>query len=148
MSGPLPEKPAPRLERPRMGARAAVHWKCRIGRRIQRAREEAEGRDEGGAARLTRERLAQRLALSPWRLWEMENGLLGVEAAELAMIGEALGVHPGYFFDQGDWRDWVCGDGQKPAWILARTIAELDAAPRAVLESLALYFGERRACGA
>jgi transcriptional regulator with XRE-family HTH domain len=150
MPGPsfLPETPAHLFERPRAGASAATYWKCRIGRRIHLAREEAQGRNAGGSGRLTREKLAQRLGLPPRRLWEIENGLLGVEAAEIAMIAEALGVHPGYFFDQGPWSNWTGNDGTRPGGALAKTIGEMGDASRAALESLALYLVARQARGA
>ncbi len=147
MPGPsfLPETPAALFERPRAGASTATYWKCRIGRRIHLAREEAQGRNAGGIGRLTREKLAQRLGLPPRRLWEIENGLLGVDATEIALIAEALGVHPGYFFDQGPWSDWTGNDGARSA--LAKTIGEMGAAARATLESLALYLAARQARG-
>jgi len=145
MPGPsfLPETPAPLFERPQAGASTATYWKCRIGRRVHLAREEAQGRNAGGSGRLTREKLAQQLGLPPRRLWEIENGLLGVEAAEIALIAEALGVHPGYFFDQGSRSDWTAG--ARPGGVLARTIGEMDDTTRTTLESLALYLVARQA---
>lgn len=135
LSRPL-ETPVPLFERSRAGAK--TYWNCRIGRRIRLAR--AEAKEDA-----SHEKLAQRLDLSPWRLWEIESGLLGVDAAEIALIAEVLGVHPGYFFDPGPWSDWRCGGGKRPGWLLAKTIGEMDDDPRAVLENLVLYLAARQA---
>lgn len=138
---PIPETQAPIFPRPRSGTSASVHWKCQVGRRIHLAREEAGGRTEARTAKLTREVLAQRMAIAPRRLWEIENGLIGIDGSEIALFAEALHVHPGYFFDDGPWTQWsLTAERRKPAWILSKTINELDRDERDLLEQLVIYF--------
>lgn len=143
---PIPEKPTPIFGRRRMSAHPGVYWKCKIGRRIHFAREEAEGRNNAHIANLTRETLAQRLGIQPKRLWEIENGLLAIDGAEIAQIAEALNVHPGWFFDEGSWEDWSTTSArQTPSWILAKTIGELERGVRDVLEQLVICLDAREA---
>ena len=146
VSFPIPEKPAPSLGRTHAGARAGVHWKCKIGRRIHLAREEAEGRNKAHSANLTRETLAQRLGILPKRLWEIENGLLAIDGAEIAQIAEVLNVHPGWFFDDTAWEDGAMTSIRRtPTWILAKTIGELERGARDLLEQLVILLEAREA---
>jgi transcriptional regulator with XRE-family HTH domain len=141
---PIPEKSAPIFGRARMGARPGVYWKCKIGRRIHLAREEAEGRNNIHIANLTRETLAQRLGIQTRRLWEIENGLLAIDAAEIAQIAEALNIHPGWFFDDASWEDWsMTSIEQTPSWILAKTIGGLERGVRDLLEQLVMRLDGR-----
>lgn len=145
-SFPIPEKSAPVFGKTRAGTRPGVYWKCKIGRRIHLAREEAEGRNKVHIANLTREALARRLGMPPQRLWEIENGLLAIDGAEIAQIAEALNVHPGWFFDDASWEDWsMTSIGQTPSWILAKTIGELERGVRDVLEQLVICLDAREA---
>ena len=143
-SFPIPEKPAAIFGKTRAGTRPGVYWKCKIGRRIHLAREEAEGRSKVHNANLTREALAQRLGMPPQRLWEIENGLLEIDGGEIAQIAEALNVHPGWFFDDAPWEDWsMTSIRQTPSWILAKTIGELERGVRDLLEQLVIRLDAR-----
>lgn len=151
----LPDPPPSLFERSYAGLGPRAYWKCRIGRRVQLAREAAGVpiRDglarQGESPRLAREDLARRLGLAPQRLWEIENGLTPIEGGEIALLGQALCVHPGYFFDDGPWSDWALdrapGAGGKAGWLLAKTIGELEDRDRRLLEKLALRLAAHRA---
>ena len=143
---PQSETLAPIFGKTRENARRGVYWKCKIGRRIHLAREQAEGRNKAHMANLTREVLAQRLGISPLRLWEIENGLLAIDATEIAQIAEALNIHPGWFFDDASWEDWsMTSIKQTPSWILAKTIGELERGVRDLLEQLVIRLDAREA---
>jgi transcriptional regulator with XRE-family HTH domain len=145
-SFPIPEKAAPIFGRTRVGTSPGVYWKCKIGRRVHLAREEAEGRNKAHIANLTRETLAQRLGILPQRLWEIENGLLAIDGAEIAQIAEALNIHPGWFFDDASWEDWsITSIRRTPTWILAKTIGELERGIRDLLEQLVILLDAREA---
>jgi len=75
----------------------------------------------------------------PARIWEMENGILGVDTIELNAIAQALGVHPGGFFDTRSWATWeAISEMNDSSLIFAKTIEEIDPRSRAVLEQVFL----------
>lgn len=116
--------------------------KRRIARRITQARENAGQRKESN---ITLEHLANQLQIFPKRMWEIENGLLAVDSIELAEIGSALGVHPGWFYGGGNWEEWsLISSPNKATMTLAMSISELDHASRYTIEKLVIMLGNKR----
>lgn len=134
---------APVFGRQRDTNRPAVYWKCHIGRRIHLARERAQAQD-ASAGKLTREELGRRVGMSALRIWEIEQGLLAIDGSEIALLAEALNIHPGFLFDDSAWQDWVPVPCQAPSWMLAKTIAALGEVERGILEYLVLHFDARK----
>ena len=78
----------------------------------------------------------------PKRLWEIENGLLSIDALEISRIARALNVHPGFFYDQRGWSLWETnGCTNDATWILAKSINELGGEARFLLEQLVAQLG-------
>ena len=96
----------------------------KIGRRIALARHIASKR---GNREVTVESLAAKLKMFPVRLWEIEEGVISVDATELSRIGYALDMPPGWFFGQYDWA--TCVDDaflSMSDLILAKTINQME----------------------
>ena len=75
----------------------------------------------------------------PTRVWEIENGILGIDSVELNSIGQALGVHPGGFFDNRGWNTWqAISEMNESSRIFAKTIEEIDPRSRRALEKVFL----------
>ena len=110
--------------------------KTAIGKRIRAAREYA-GRQSQSP--ISPEALAAKLHWFPTRIWEMENGILGVDSLDLHSIGNALGVHPGGFFDNRSWNTWrAFSEMNESSLIFAKTIDEIDPQSRRALEKVFL----------
>lgn len=135
---PAPDTAAPIFGRSRATNSAATYWKCHIGNRIHLAREMALGVGANNRPVLTREKLSQRLGISPKRLWEIEAGLLSIDGAEIALIAEALDIHPGWFFDDDALEAWSMTSRRTPSWLLANAIGRLSKGDRDLLETIAI----------
>lgn len=131
-----PDRAAPLSGRARTQTSTATYWKCQIGRRIQMARQAKAGL--GVAQRFGREGFARQVGILPARLWEIENGLLAIEGPEIAMIAEALGLHPGGLFDDRPLDIWSATARNTPSWMLAGTIGALAPRDRNLLEEIVL----------
>jgi transcriptional regulator with XRE-family HTH domain len=129
--------PAPSAGWRRVQTPPHIYWKCQIGRRIRLARERAGKRAADKDTSFRREDFARSVDMLPQRLWEIENGLLSVDSVELALIAQALGVHPGAFYDDLDWNNWSTKRGTRvPAWLIAKTVEDLPDKDRALVECL------------
>lgn len=85
-----------------------VFWRVHIGRRIQVRREQMPADTPSEKQpHMSRETLARHLDISPFTIWEMENGIVGIDVNLLARLAEILHVHPGWFFDFEPLPDWV-----------------------------------------
>ena len=114
----------------------AVSKKVLIGRRIREAREFASRRSQ---TTISPEGLAAKLRWFPSRVWEIENGLLSVDSVEICALAQALGVHPGGFFDQRNWSTWhAIAELSQSSLIFAKTIDEIDPRSRKALEKIFL----------
>lgn len=140
---PATDSPAPIFGRSRATNSAATYWKCRIGNRIHLAREMALGVGANNSPVLTREKLSLRLGISPKRLWEIEAGLLSIDGAEIALIAEALDVHPGWFFDDDTLEAWSTTSRNTPSWLLANAIGQLSKGDRDLLEKITIRLDTR-----
>jgi transcriptional regulator with XRE-family HTH domain len=131
----IPEVPAPIFGRRLEQTSARTYWKCEIGRRIHLARDRARqyAPDKGG--RFTREGFARTIGISAQRLWEIENGVLAIDGAEIALVAEALGIHPGELFYDPDHRSQDQG-AKAPAWLVTKSIEDLAESDRSLLECL------------
>jgi hypothetical protein len=118
-------------------------WKQWIGQRVRLARQKASTDER---VEISQDVLARRLKMHPRRLWEIENGLLAIDAVEIAWIGKALTIHPGWFYDQGGWEEWRATPRRSVMWMVARSLGELDLPCRTVLEQLIAALGARRPC--
>ena len=129
-----PDNPAPLFGKRRDRVSTSTFWKCQIGWRVHLARESFARRSK---YYLSRDDFATLLGISSKRLWEIENGIIPIEASEIAFIAETLGVHPGSFFDEASFDFWVTGAvSRSPAWILAQTIGQLSNSDRNLVEQL------------
>ena len=114
-------------------------WKRGLGKRIALARQHASEREK---LEISQAVLASRLRMFPKRLWEIENGLLSIDALEISRIARALNVHPGFFYDQRGWCLWETnGCANDATWILAKSISELGGEARFLLEQLVAQLG-------
>lgn len=108
----------------------------KIGRRISLARQIASKREN---REITVEVLAAKLKMFPPRLWEMEEGITGIEVTELSRIGDALNMPPGWFFGQFDWMD---SEGDTPLTmgdlILAKTINQMEPESKAAIQQIVI----------
>jgi transcriptional regulator with XRE-family HTH domain len=85
------------------------------------------------------------VGLSANAIWEIENGLSPLDADELALLGEALDVHPGAFFDEGPFFNWPHQSfSSMHNAMLARSIDELTDEDRDVVTRLVILLGYRR----
>jgi transcriptional regulator with XRE-family HTH domain len=137
MSDPLElvDSPAPLFGRRRDRTPHATYWKCQVGRRIHLARERTN---------LSRDAFACEIGISSRRLWEIENGILAIEASEIALIADAFGIHPGALFDDTSFDVWLAGRSTtSPIWILAHTIGQLPKADRDLIEYLVIRLDEK-----
>ena len=108
--------------------------KLALGKRIRAAREFASQQAENF---ISPEALAAKLHWFPRRIWEIENGILGVDSTELISIGRALGVHPGGFFDDRSWLAWqAISNIDEASLIVAKTLQQTDPFSRKVLEKV------------
>jgi len=116
--------------------RMSASKKKTIGRRIRAAREYASRQSH---TTISPESLAAKLHWFPTRVWEIENGILGIDSVELNSIGQALGVHPGGFFDNRGWNTWqAISEMNESSLIFAKTIEEIDPRSRRALEKVFL----------
>ncbi len=102
----------------------AISLKRTMGRRIALARKIASVREKRA---ITQEVLAARLRMFPRRIWEIEEGILAIDASELCRFGDALDLPAGWFFGQFEWA--TCQTSEKldmSDLILAKTINEMD----------------------
>ena len=114
--------------------------KRRIGHRIRQARE----RHNAGNQPLSQEALAARLKIYPGRIWEIENGILGIDTQELADIARELGVHPGWFYGGYTWElGRLMGDVNKNHLNLLKSITELEADSRSLIENLVMLLSKK-----
>jgi len=123
-----------------------VYWRCRIGHRIHQARQFCAGltADKNRPA-LSREKLAERLGLSANGIWEIENGIVPLDAAELGQLAEALNVHPGSFFDNGPfYRGRTPNSPAMHHAMLLKTIEELGDEEREVVTRLIMLLSTTR----
>lgn len=74
-------------------------WQLHIGRRIQMRREQMPNELSDRASPMSRDTLARQVGLPSFNVWEIENGIIPVDAALLVRFAEVLRVHPGWFFD-------------------------------------------------
>jgi transcriptional regulator with XRE-family HTH domain len=141
-----PDNPAPVFGRRRDWTPAPTYWKCQIGRRIHLAREDAARRAPSQSHHFGRDAFAARIGISSRHLWEIENGILTIDVTEVAIIAQALGMHPGCLFDELSFDCWVTPpNSSSPTWILARTIGQLPNADRELLEQLVIRLDARSA---
>jgi|GEM_PF-3598913 hypothetical protein len=108
----------------------------KIGRRISLARQIASKREN---REITVEVLAAKLKMFPLRLWEMEEGITGIEAMELSRIGDALDMPPGWFFGQYDWSN--CADDNFLSMgdlILAKTINQMELKTKNAIQQIVI----------
>lgn len=130
-----PDSPPAVVGRSRAQTSPRTYWKCQIGRRLHLAREKARA----GAAheRFGRSAFAKRLGISARQLWEIENGLVSIDAAEVALMAEALDVHPGSLFDDASVSPSATAQpSEKTSWLLAKAIIKLRSQDRKLLEEL------------
>lgn len=93
---------------PWKSASPQVFWRVHIGRRIKERREQIPSdMPTSKSVAMSQEALARHLGIASFNIWEMENGIVGVDAALLARLAEVLHVHPGWFFDFEPLPRWI-----------------------------------------
>ncbi len=115
--------------------------KRQIGRRIALARRIASKRQN---REITVEALAAKLKMFPPRLWEIEEGITGIDTAELYRIGHALDMPPGWIFGQYEWANCADDPGVTMGdFILAKTINQMEPEARGALRHIVIRLSER-----
>lgn len=138
---------APNVRRwPWKAARPESFWRVHIGQRIRERREQLPSDTPSDShSVLTREALARHLGIPALNVWEMENGIIGVDAALLPRLAEALHVHPGWFFDLDPLPQWIA-TVEKSRFLhrMSALLAPLTQGEFDLLETVLRYLAQRR----
>ncbi len=131
---------------PWKSASPQIFWRLHIGRRIRARREQMPAdRPTAECTIMSRDALARHLGLPTLNVWEIENGIITVEAPLLARLAEVLQVHPGWFFDVEPLPQWV-NDVDKNRFLhrLATLLSPLTPGDFDVIETVFRYLAGRR----
>ena len=94
---------------------------------------------------MTREVLARHLNVPEFNVFEIENGIINVDAALLARLAEVLQVHPGWFFDAEPLPEWIeAVDRNRFVHRLASIIGPLTIGEFGIVETVFRYLAGRR----
>jgi hypothetical protein len=125
---------------------ARTAWRCHLGRRLHEARQAHRGLDEAGRPVTSRRELGKMLQLGERAIWEIENGLASLDAADLALFGEALNVHPGSFFDNANFVPLSSMGAARLSYVsVASALAQMGETERDIVLRLIMFLSSR--CG-
>ncbi len=124
-----------------------IFWRCYLGNRIRARREELPAAVPAlRSAHMSRGELARHLGVPEQTIWEIEHGIVPVPGEMLVQFADALHVHPGWFFDQGDLKEWSHNvEMRRLVHRLAALLSHLTPADYDVVETVFRYLNGRKA---